>query len=573
LVDGIPATMPDGQGQLSSIDLNAAKRIEVLRGPVAQLYGNASGGVVQVFSQDPPVSRVPVFSAGVGAGSDHQRQWDISVGGGTETLGATIDANRYRTDGYRDHSAAERNQVNAKLVAKPSSSTTITGIFNFLNQPLSQDPLGLTHSQFSANPRQVVPQALSFDTRKTVDQRQAGVVVDQDFSASDRVSARLYGGTRGVFQTLSIANNGVVDLDRSYGGAGVNWTHKTRLADRPLQWTLGVDSDRVQETRRGFANNGGNPGALSRFEDDNASNLDAYGQLSWAFAPEWEAIAGVRVSRVDFNIGDHYLKDGDNSGSTSYHNTSPVIGALWHANDRLNLYANVGTGFETPTLAEVAYSAGGSNVPNLGLQASKSVQAELGAKLRLDRHTLDAALFMARSRDEIVPQSSTNGRTVYQNADRVQRRGIEAGWSADWHPLLKTRVAYTLVDAYFDSDYKNGAVTIPSGNKLPGTPEHSLYAEAATPIAPGTTVALETRVESRTFVDDRNSDAAPGYAVFNLRAAKEIKAGFGSFYIYGRIDNLFDRQYAGSVIVNDSNGRFFEPAPGRRFYVGVRSRF
>jgi iron complex outermembrane receptor protein len=576
LVDGIPATMPDGQGQLSSISLNSAKRIEVLRGPVAQLYGNASGGVVQVFSQDPPVSSRPVLAAGIGAGSDHQRGLDVSVGGGSETLGAIIDATRFRTDGYRDHSAAERNQLNAKLVARPSSATTITGIFNFLNQPLSQDPLGLSHADFRADPRQATPAALAFDTRKTVNQRQAGMVVEHQLSASDKLSARVYGGSRGVFQTLAIANNGVVDLDRSYGGAGLDWSHKSLVAGMPLQWTVGVEADRLQETRKGFANNNGVPGALRRFEDDNASNSDVFGQVSWAFAPDWEALAGLRLSRVDFNVGDHFLSDGNNSGSTSYRNTSPVLGAIWHANDRLNLYANIGTGFETPTLAEIAYSPNGAPGTNFGLQASKSVQAEFGVKARLQRHTLDLALFEARSRDEIVPQSNTGGRTVFQNADRVERRGIEALWKADWNPdwhPLATRIAYTLVDARFRSSFVNAGTSIPSGNRLPGTPQHSLFADAEMKIAEGATLALETRIESRTYVDDRNSDAAPGYAVFNLRAGKEIKAAAGNFYLYGRIDNLFDRLYAGSVIVNESNGRYFEPAPGRRFFIGLRTRF
>jgi iron complex outermembrane receptor protein len=582
LVDGIPATMPDGQGQLSSISLTSAKRIELLRGPLAQLYGNAAGGVLQVFTQDPPVSAAPRFAAGIGAGSDHQRQVDLSIGGGSETLGALLDVSRYSTDGYRNHSAAERTQVNAKLVARPSSSTTVTGVFNLLDQPLSQDPLGLPRPAFLNSPRSVVPAAIQFDTRKTVNQKQAGVVLDHDISASDRISARLYGGTREVFQTLGMSgaaatsSGGVVDLDRSYGGAGVSWTHKTRAGGMPLQWTVGVEADRLQETRRGFVNNTGTPGDLRRYEDDNASNMDVFGQLSWTFAPQWEALAGVRASRVKFNVGDHYLADGRNdSGSTSYHNTSPVLGTIWHANDNLNVYGNIGTGFETPTLAEIAYRAGGTG-PNLQLQASKSLQAEVGVKARFQRHTVDLALFEARSRDEIVPQSNNNGRTVYQNADRVERRGFEAGWKADWNTDWKpitTHVAYTLLDARFRSSYSSGAVIVPSGNRLPGAPVNSLFADVEARVGEGATVALETRIESRIQVNDVNSDAAPGYAVFHLRAGKEVQAGPAKVYVYGRIDNLFDRQYAGSVIVNEANSRFFEPAPGRRLFVGVRSQF
>ena len=590
LIDGIPATMPDGQGQVSSISLTSAKRIEVLRGPLAQLYGNAAGGVLQVFTQDPPVSSTPKFGAGAGIGSDNQRHLDLSVGGGSETLGALLDVSRFTTDGYRDHSAAERTQVNAKVVARPSSSTTITGVFNSFDQPLSQDPLGLTRSAFSSNPRQVVPAAIQFDTRKTIDQQQAGIVVEHDLSASDRINARVYVGRRDVFQTLPMAGNqsnpqtgyttsagGVVDLDRSFGGVGLNWVHKTRVADMPLKWTIGVEADRLAETRKGFVNNNGVPGALRRNEDDTARNLDYFGQVEWAFAPQWDAQAGVRVSEVKFGVNDKYLVDGNSSGAVTYHNTSPVLGVVWHANDNVNFYGNLGSGFETPTLAESAYRAGTATGPNFQLKASTSNQAEIGMKARSGRHSLDLALFDARSRDEIVPQSTANGRTVFQNADRVQRRGIEVGWKADWQ-VVSTRLAYTLLDARFRSDYTSTSATgaqqpVASGNRLPGVPRNALYAEAETRIAEGATLALEMRAESKTWVNDINSEAAPGYAAFNLRLGKEFRSAAARFYLFGRIDNLFDRQYAGSVIVNDANGRFYEPAPGRRFFVGVRSQF
>jgi iron complex outermembrane receptor protein len=585
LIDGIPATMPDGQGQVSSISLTSAKRIELLRGPLAQLYGNAAGGVLQVFTKDPPVSSTPQFGVAAGVGSDGQRQLDLSVGGGSETLGALLDVSRFRTDGYRDHSAAERTQLNAKVVARPSSATTITGVLNTFDQPLSQDPLGLTHADFLSNPRQVIPGALTFDTRKTIEQKQAGIVIEHDLSGSDRINGRVYGGTRQVFQTLSLAGDskdprtgnttsagGVVDLDRSFGGVGLNWVHKTRVNDLPLQWTVGVEADQLKETRQGFVNNNGVPGDLRRNEDDTAKNLDYFAQVDWTFAPQWQALAGLRVSQVKFSVGDNYFGDGRNdSGNVTYRNTSPVLGLMWHASDNLNVYGNIGTGFETPTLAESAYRSGGTG-PNFDLKASRSTQAEIGIKARQGRHSLDLALFQSRSRDEIVPQSTANGRSIFQNADRVGRRGIEVGWKANWQQF-STRLAYTLLDARFKSAYTSGGNTVAEGNQLPGAPRNSLYAETEARIGEGATVALEMRADSRVQVNDTNTDAAPGYASFNLRTGKEIRAGAAKVFVFARIDNLFDRQYAGSVIVNDANSRFFEPAPGRRFFVGARTQF
>jgi iron complex outermembrane receptor protein len=585
LIDGIPATMPDGQGQVSSASLTSARSIEVLRGPLAQMYGNAAGGVVQVFTNDPPTSPQGRFVAGsVGAGSYDQKEIDVSAGAGTERLGGLFDLSHYTTDGYRDHSAASRTQFNAKVIGRPTSDTTITGVLNVFNQPLAQDPLGLTHAAFLQNPRQVDPTAIGFDTRKSIEQQQAGVVLEHRLSSEDTISARAYGGTRLVFQTLALnggtvaggvttSAGGVVDLDRSYGGIGMNWAHKTRVAGMPLNWTIGLEADNLLEHRRGFVNNDGTPGALRRNEDDRARDTDVFGQIDWTFAPDWQLLAGIRASRVTFIYDDHYFGDGRNdSGRTEFHNTSPSMGLVWHANDRLNFYANAGTGFETPTLAESAYRAVGTG-PNFALQASTSRQVEVGVKALAGRHAIDAALFEARSDNEIVPLVSSGGRTVFQNVDDVRRRGAELSMTSAWG-RISTTLAYTWLDARFQQAYVNIATgPVASGNRLPGAPANSLYADVEYRPVDAVTLGAEMRLESKAFVDDINSDAAPGYAVFNLRAGREFKSATAKWYLFGRIDNLFDRMYAGSVIVNDANRRFFEPAAGRRLYVGLRTVF
>ena len=585
LIDGIPATNPDGQGQAATASLSSAKRIEVLRGPVAQLYGNAAGGVVQVFTNDPPIAPAPPFaSVSVGAGTYRQRQADVTLGIGGETVGGLLDVSQYNTDGYRDHSAARRTQVNAKVVARPSAATTITGVFNAFNQPLSQDPLGLTRDQFLANPRQVTAGAITFDTRKKIEQQQAGVVLEHRLSASDSVNARLYGGTRQVLQTLALSgaaansSGGVVDLDSTYAGVGASWTHRTRTGSaanpQPLNWTVGVESDRLRQQRRGYVNNNGTPGDTRRDETNGANNLDLFGQVDWGFAPQWMATAGVRRSRVRLSVDDHYVTAAspNDSGDVEYRNTSPVAGLVWHATNEINVYANLGRGFETPTLAETAYRLGATG-PNLSLKPSRSVQGEVGVKIRSGRHSIDLALFDARSRDEIVPLAVENGRSIFQNVDGVQRRGVEASWKAAWGKL-STQLSYTLLDASFRESFVNSTnVRIAAGNRLPGAPMHSLFAQAEyRPLAP-LSMTLEMRAESRAYVDDINSDTAPGYAVFNASSGYAFHAGPTKMYLFGRFDNILDRNYAGSVIVNDGNKRFFEPAAGRRLFVGLRTMF
>ncbi|MFT5533040.1 MAG: iron complex outermembrane receptor protein [Burkholderiaceae bacterium] len=576
IVDGIPATMPDGQGQAATANLAAASRIEVLRGPMAQLYDNAAGGVVQVFTKSPPRGNEPMTgSVTAGVGSDGQRQLGASIAGGNDVIGGTFDVSTYSTDGYRDHSAAERTQFSGKVVMRPSSATTITGLVGYFNQPRSQDPVGLTRNAFEQNPRHVIPGALSFDTRKTIEQQQAGVVVEHKIGANDTLNARVYSGTRQVFQTLSFRGDGatqsggVIDLDRNYEGLGLNWNHKTRVNDLPLNWTLGVEADNLRELRRGFVNNNGTPGALKRDEKDTARSLDFFGQLDWTFSPQWRATAGLRSSRVRLGVDDRF--GADDSGKVEFNKTSPVAGLVWSVTDNINLYANLGKGFETPTLAESAYSTGGAG-PNLGLRPSTSTQGEIGAKIKSGRHAIDLAVFDARSKDEIVPTATSNGRSIFQNVDGVQRRGIESSWLARWDNKLTTRVAYTWLDASFREAYTTSPGTrIAADNRLPGAPEHSLYTEVVYQMNDALSAGLDMRAESKVFVNDINSAAAPGYAVLNARTGYAFKVGAANLFLFGRINNLLDKQYAGSVIVNDGNGRFYEAAAGRQVFVGLRA--
>lgn len=581
LVDGIPATMPDGQGQAATAQLPSAARVDILRGPLAQQYGNAAGGALQVTTRDPREGGGA--SASVAAGSFGQRLAEASLDFGDKTLGGLVDVSRFETDGWRDHSAARRTHLNAKLVARPTSDTRVTVLANLFDQPLAQDPLGLTRAQWRADPRQAPSVADAFDTRKTVRQNQLGVVVEHAVTARDSVRARVYGGIRSLFQTLSFTGSaansagGVVDLDRDYYGVGVAWTHGDRTsAGLPWSWTVGLDADRLSEHRQGFVNDAGTPGALRRNEQDRAGNTDLFAQADAWITPTVRAIAGLRATRVRLSVDDRFpasASNPDDSGSRSWHRTSPAAGLVWAVSDQLNLYANAGGGLETPTLAEMAYSRTNSG-PNYGLEAARSRQFEVGAKWQGAVHRVEAAWFDARTRGEIVPAATVNGRTVYQNADSVRRRGMELSWSAS-AGAFTPRAAYTYLDAFFGSAYTGaGGTAVPEGNRLPGTARH--VARLSLDYAPDAawTVGAAVDLSAKAYANDTNTESAPGYAVAGLRAGYGWKSG-GTvrWQAWARLDNLFDRRYVGSLIVNDGNGRFFEPAAGRRIMVGLRAQF
>ena len=287
--DFIPATMPDGQGQTGSFSLLSAQRIEALRGPFSTLYGNASGGVIAVFTEDPPAS--PFVDVAASVGSYRSYNVGIKAGGTAGRVGYVIAANGFGTDGYRDHSAATRDVVNAKLVWVAGEATRVTLIGSSQHQPDSQDPLGLTQAQVDANPRQADPAATLFDTRKTVNQMQGGVAVEHSLSASTMLRVTGYAGHRQIGQYLALtgvgptSSGGVVNLDRDYGGLGARLIWRSDLAGGPLTVSAGIDGDRMSETRQGFVNDFGTQGALRRDEDDTVQSGDVYLEMQWQALP------------------------------------------------------------------------------------------------------------------------------------------------------------------------------------------------------------------------------------------------------------------------------------------------
>ncbi len=473
--------------------------------------------------------------------------------------------------------------VNAKLRVDFSDATRLTLIGNMQYQPETQDPLGLTREQWGADPRQVDPAALQFDTRKTINQTQGGAAVDHHFNADALLHVAAYGGRRLIRQYLALSgagptsSGGVADLDRDFGGVGARVTWQMNGWGMPFKLTVGGDTDRQHERRRGYVNNNGALGDLRRDEDDTVQSVDGYAEAEVSPWPFLTLTAGLRSSEVRYESDDHYVTaaNPDDSGSRKFTNTSPILGAVWHVTDDLNLYASYGQGFETPTFAEMAYNALGPGL-NLGLNAATSSAVEVGAKARITANQrLNVALFHIDTDDEIVTNTATGGRTTYKNAGTTRRKGAELLYDGLLPWNLRAHVALTYLDAVFSDTFTAGAppLPVPAGSKLPGVPSKQAYGELAW--APGGYGGFNTGVEvqyvGKIYVNDRNTDYAPAYTVTNIRAGLAQSVGRVSLREFVRVNNVFDRKYAGSVIVGDTNGRYFEPAPPRNWFLGLNA--
>ncbi len=590
LIDGIPATTPDGQGQDSSISLTSTDRIEVLRGPLAQLYGNSAGGVIQAFTRDAP--QTPEFLGQFYTGSYGLSRTDWQYAGRAGRYSLVADYSTFDIDGYRSNSKTERQQFNARLSFEANENTRVNLVFNRFDMPLAQDPLGLTAAQVAANPRQAGSNAITSQTRKITLQNQLGTSLTHALDADRSFTARAYYGTRENLQYLASASpaSSWVGLDRSYYGAGLQYNQKTSINDRPVALLAGYDFDYSRESRQGGVAAGGQktPGSLTRNEDNIAQNSDFFAQATALALDRLSVIAGLRASTVSFTSEDFYLSNGDGSGSVSYTAVSPVLGMTWHASDTLNLYANYGKGFETPTLAEVAYTSSGTTaIPlfNPGLNASKSQHYELGAKwLATPESRLDFNLYRINSVNEIVVSSSSNGQSAYKNAPGTTRTGVELAGQVLLDPHWRAALSASWINARFSQAYASNGVAVASGSKLPGIPGHFVFSElvwssqtlggAATPgksrVNPGTLAGLELTNAGRLFANDLNTASADGYTTLAARVSQGWNIGPALLVAYGRIDNLTGRRYVGSVIVNQAAGQYYEPATGRSWSLGLR---
>jgi iron complex outermembrane receptor protein len=598
IVDGLPASTPDGQGNPGIFDLGSAERIEVLRGPFSALYGNHSGGVAQVFSESG--STPPAAGADVSFGSYGFQRYAAKGGLVAGAFDGMASASYFSTEGYREHSAALKAQFNTKAALQLDERNRLTIVATGFNQPGAQDPLGLTGAQVQANPRQAQPVALLFDARRSLDAAQGGVLWDTKLGAADALRVLAYTGSRSNEQYLAVpldaqlaatSSGGVSTLERTSRGAGVRWTHQGALAGGALTLVAGAELDTSSEDRQGYLNRFGTRGALKRDETNDVTSTAGYVQAEWWFVPRASLTAGVRYTRVAFDSSDRYIVTGnpDDSGSVTYGEWTPSVGLLWRATEDLNLYASYGRAFETPTTAELAYRPDGASGLNFALQPAVSDQVEVGAKARLGAARVNLAVFSIRTGGEVVIARNTGGRSSFTNASDTSRLGAEllvAGEAAAGDgATLSAQAALTLLNARFDEPFRSCAplaafcnpvtgantATVPAGNRIPGVPNVSFFADLQyrRPQWAGLTAAVEVVANGSVAVNDFNSAYAPGYGVANVWAGLQQRAGSWQLRQFARVNNVFERSFIGAVIVGDANGRYYAPAPTRNWLVGA----
>ncbi len=598
-VDGIPLSMPDGIGNPGSVDLGSIAGIEVMRGPFSALYGNSSGGVIQLFTDTPPAS--PEISADYYSGSFATRRSSIQAAGTQGNVNYLISASDSASNGYRVQSAWEKQQATARLGLQISEDSKLTTIINWFQHD-AQEPGGLlrTGNSFTPgaltvnsfyNPAGSQSRAIAFNSHSEKGNTQIGFNFEKTIDGSNKLNIVTYAGQRYSDGYLAATTGGtntgrLSKINRDFYGIDIQGTNRGQLDGKPYVLTYGATAGYMEDLRKDFnmtytaATGTYATTATNRTETQKAYNVDQYVQGIYSMAERWDLHAGVRNSSVRMSIKDRLAS---NNGSMSYNEIAPVAGIVFKAMPTLNVYANLGKGFETPTLIESTYgSATSATGTNRDLKPSTSTNIELGTKwMASDNLRINAAAFDISTDNEIVIAQQADY-TKYGNASKTKRTGAELSLEHRFTNDLSAFFAYTYLNATYDQAYSypvtnssgTTTTTVNKGNFIPGTYRQQVYGEIAWRHQPiGFSSALEARYNSKVYVNDTNTDTAPAYTVVNLRASLQQVSGKWRITEYARIENLFDKSIIGSVRVNDAGSRFFEPAPGRNYIVGIKANY
>lgn len=586
-VDGIPNTLPDGQGNIDSIDLGSTDRMEVIRGPSSSLYGSSAGGVINLYTEDGPADE-PFVEGNAMVGSHDFNKLQVKTGGEFKNLNYLLNLSRLDYDGYRDHAKIERTLLNAKFKYAFDATSDLTVTTNILDKPIADDPGGLTRAQYHADRRQAQfnNSGLRFDAGETAEQQQFGIAYRRRSGEYHEITARNYYLFRAFEGKLPIgppfAAGGFIDLERFFTGGGLQYSYSAPLAGHKNRLTVGFDADAQWDERKNFDNKLGtiDYSSMTVNQDEDVVSWGVYLQNDFALTERLSLGLGVRYDEVKFEFT-NYINP-NRSGDPEFSEWSPQAGLLWKLHDAVNLYGNISTSFETPTTREFAAPVGPDGF-NTSLTSQTSTNYEVGVKGVLPgRASYQLALFRIDTMDEILPAGENLGGSVYfSNTGETRRIGVEAGTTMRLLPGLDLTLAYTYSDFEFEKLVVNNLSF--RGEKIPGIPEQSGYLELAYFTPGGFYGVFDAQYVDRIFVNNayvRNSGAlvpqgemTDDYTVLNFRAGYTTQMGNTEFTPFFAVNNLTDERYVGNIRVNEGNLRFFEPAPERNFFAGFTLTF
>jgi len=593
-LDGIPLTTVDGQAQIDAIDPSAIQTIEVLRGANAVLHGNGSGGLLDYQSypsRHSPFARLESQLGGFGLRRVHGAFSQQSA----DAQAAAVSADKQTADfghnnswayrgtftqleqeGYREQSAVERRNAGLRYDYQRGNQQWFA-MLNHLDNPLAEDPGGLTYAQWQNDPSQAAALSTAMNAGQQVTQNIASLGLMQRFNETDhQLHAQTWLTQRDFQQQLPFPGDSLIQYDRHIIGGSLNYQRPIHQLTLHTQLSLEHQRDDRQRFCRDtslqpFICRTGISDDLALDQLETARNVGLGFQLAGPAGLQntkqkgrW--VIGLRHDRLRLAIDDALQAGGiDNSGERVYNETHYSLGYNHRLDNHWNLFSQFATSFEAPTFTEFANPEGSGFRPGLEPQYSRSL--EIGLRTQRNHYQLESSLFMVRVKDEIIVDDNPGAapgdeRTFYRNADRTQRNGIELGgrwWPKALQPLAIAG-ALTYMDAHFDDT---------SNNHLPGLPDWTAFIDAEYKFLQGYFTGAAIQHIGNRYADDANTVNVASQTVTNLRLGRKLSNPQYDMQLVIGIENLFDSEHLSNLRINARNARYYEPGAERRLYVSL----
>jgi iron complex outermembrane receptor protein len=571
IVDGIPETLPDGQGSVDGIDLGSASQITVIRGPASSLYGNASGGAILIETEKGPAK--PFGSARVNVGDFGFNNTQLKTGGESGRLNYLVNLSDTSTDGYRDHSEYENTQLNGRFETMLEGGSSLLVSLHHTDQPVANDPGGLTEADAEADPTQARDLNVDLDAGESLEQTRIGLLYKTELAPNREIEVRIYHNQRDFDGRLPINptfndSGGVIELDRSFIGGGAKYIHQGNIGEKRNRLLLGFDYDRQDDDRSRFDNILGTAGPPRLKQNEKVTAFGAYLQNETQLNDSVELTLGIRYDDIEFDVSDDFLGDGDDSGKVDLDQASPMAGVSVDLGGDTHFYATISTAFETPTTTEFANPDGGGF--NQSLEPQESTNYEIGIKKQAGKQRFDLALFHIDVDNELTPFElpSQPGRTFFENAGSSTRKGLELSYSRELAQQIEFTSAYTYSDFEFDR-FTDADGDVFDGKQIPGIPKKLLYLDLTWFGQSGYYASWDWTYTGELYADNANQTSVDSSQVSNLRVGYNGIFGDWEVSPFLGVNNLFDENYNNNIRINAFGGRYFEPAPERNAYIGI----